>query len=634
MHDLLPTANNSWRISDAEDLYRIREWGSDHFGISKDGRLSATLPIADGDSHEIPLTGVAEKLAESGVRLPALIRFPDIFAQRIAYLHDGFNRAIESAQYRGSYRGVFPIKVNQKQSVVADARKFGSPFSYGIEVGSKAELIAALSLFDSPSAYLICNGYKDPTYIRLALQAQKSGINVVLVVEMLSELPAILETARELGLSPSLGIRYRLTRPGSGRWSASNGESGLFGLSGTEIVRAVETLKEHDALQYLRLLHFHQGSQLPELNGIRQGVHEAARVYADLVREGAPMGTLNLGGGLAIDYDGTATASPGSCNYSLDQYCDTLVQETKAVLDSASISHPELITESGRAVSAHASVLVFEVFETDDEGIGEAPPAPDENDHPRVIEIVEQIFQGAAADSPNLRSQFNKWRGEVQDLFLSGTITLRQTALVQRAFEYATQHASPGAGTKPGAPPQILYANFSVFQSLPDHWALGQIFPVVPLHRLDEAPERMVILADLTCDSDGKVRHYIQDEDATALPAHGTRADEPYLFGAFLVGAYQETLGDKHNLFGAPSVVEVTLDGKVLNVRETDKGESTAEMLESVGYQRSEVVERIARNAGASGKLDQEGLESYLSDIEEGLDACTYLASPSSPSSK
>lgn len=634
------SSRDGWTTADAERLFRIREWGADLFGVSANGSLAVNLPHDEAGTdrpEQVDLEHVLRLVREQGVRLPVLLRFPNLFAKRIADLHHSFQRAVTTHGYRGRYQGVFPIKVNQKNGVVRDAQRFGKAFGYGIEVGSKAELLAALSHLDNPDALLVCNGYKDPDYIRLALMARRAGVNTILVAEMPSELPAIVEIANELDIPPVLGLRYRLAKPGGGRWAASNGESGLFGLSGSEIVEAVDYLRGADALQHLQLLHFHQGSQLPELNGIRQGVHEAARVYVDLVREGAPLGILNLGGGLAIDYDGSATASEGSRNYSLDQYCDALVQTTLTVLDEASVPHPLLVTESGRAVCAHASALIFEVFETDEAEFGETPPVAGPDDHPRIAEIIEEILNCAREEPTRLQSLYNKCRGEAQDRFNLGEITLRQTSLVHLAYEFATHRIAPRkapVASHGAAIPEILYGNFSVFQSLPDHWALGQLFPVVPIHRLDEPPERLVILADLTCDSDGKVKNYIHEEGAPALPAHDTVPGEPYYFGAFLVGAYQETLGDRHNLFGAPAVVEVVVEEGELAIRQIDPPESTADILRTVGYSEAELIERIRANASGAKGLDSGEMESYLSHVSDCLAADTYLASPSSTKSK
>lgn len=627
MHDVSVTANR-WRPLDAERLYRVREWGSDYFQISDTGDLQVALSDESaGKPQMVSLAEAARQIVKDGASLPAVLHFPSLFKQRIEELHQCFENAITKLSYSGHYRGVFPIKVNQKRGIVREVTSYCQSRHYGLEVGSKAELLAALGSMSDHEAYLSCNGYKDEAYIRLALMGRKAGLNVVLVVEMLSEIPAILKAAKDIGVTPSLGIRYRLSKTGSGRWGASNGDAGLFGLSGLEVIRAIDMLKEADALAYLQMLHFHQGSQLGDLRGIRSGVEEASRVYADLVGEGAPLGALNLGGGLAIDYDGTQTASQGSMNYSLEDYCEALVSETAKVMDAAGVPHPTLVTESGRGVCAHSSVLVFEVFDAK-AGLPEVEEVPiPEDAQPRVCEIADEIAALLTSDPEQTLNKSNPWRCELQELFSAGQITLREVTAIERLFQECAQSAADAdvaeSTERRSCVPDIVYGNFSVFQSLPDHWALGQIFPVMPLHRHDERPSRQGVLADLTCDSDGKIRTYIPSEEAESLPIHDIRENEPYLFGAFLVGAYQETLGDKHNLFGTPNIISITIESGRPKLSPTAKAETVGEILETVGYDTDELREaiRILEEKSASGG------NSHLSSVfAEALSKNTYLA--------
>jgi arginine decarboxylase len=454
----------------------------------------------------------------------------------------------------------------------------------------------------------------------------KSGRNVVIVVEIPSELDTILAIASELGLRPNLGLRYRLSKPGTGRWSSSNGQNGLFGLGVRELVRAIDQLREADCLSCLQMLHFHQGSQLYDLNGIRSGVREAARVYADLTNEGAAMGALNLGGGLAIDYDGTRTAAQSSKNYSVSQYCDALVRETAEVLDGCGVSHPTLITESGRGVSAHASALVFEVFDAGSNSMGSSPISIPDDAPDRVYEIRDEIVHSAQINPSELVTKPNLWRQELHDRFARGELRLRDLAAIDEAFEAACDSHLIPAEQLGVLPPTILYGNFSIFQSLPDHWALGQTFPILPIHRLDECPEQNAVLADLTCDSDGKIRTYISSDEAQSLPVHKINRNESYFFGAFLTGAYQEILGDKHNLFGSPPVIDVEIrDGQVV-AAPASSPESVEEILKSIGFDATTITDVIGANAAATlGKRDAELL---VDSLAETLKNSSYLRSP------
>ncbi len=634
-------SRSDWSVEDAADAYGINHWGAGYFGVSAEGDLSVLLrDDRNGDTVPVGIPRLLRDLDDRGVTAPVLIRFPQILEDRIAQLNGGFGRAIEELDYRGAYRGVLPIKVNQQQQVAEEVAAFGRRFHYGFEVGSKPELIAALAYLKDPEALLVCNGYKDEEFINLALRGQMLGLRVVLVIEMLQEFDTIEKCAAELGVEPVIGIRVKLAAEGGGQWSASGGERSPFGLNLGQLVQTVERLKSRGRLSWLRMLHCHQGSQIPDLTTIRQAVEEATRIYCGLVTEGAPMGLLNLGGGLAVDYDGSRSIRPTSANYSIEEYCHALVDAVRWVTDECKVPHPTLVTESGRAVVAHYAMLAIELL---DVNVHESrQPVELEGEPPEALRALRLIAEHAGAD--NLLESFGKagrFRQELHEMFLSGEIGLRERAACEQAYWRAMTRIAV-ASRELRHPPEELrdlgglladqcYGNFSIFQSLADSWAIDLVFPVMPLHRLAERPTREGVIHDVTCDCDGVIKHYAANaEILETLPIHELRPDERYYLGIFLVGAYQETLSDLHNLFGDTHAVSVEIrDGSVRLSREVE-GDSVADVLSYVEHDPKKLVEQfraLAEEAIHDGRITPAQRRTTLDVFRQGLAGYTYFES-------
>ncbi|MEM8955534.1 MAG: biosynthetic arginine decarboxylase [Verrucomicrobiota bacterium] len=618
-------------------IYGEEYWGMGYYGVSGDGEATVTLrDRVSGEYAAVSLKQIVEQLEHEGVRVPVLLRFPDLLEARIQKLHEAFRHAIEAADYQGDYRGLYPVKVNQRQEVVEAVTAAGRDYHFGLEVGSKAELVAALGCMADPDAYIVCNGYKDSEYVELALHARKIGYPVVLVLETPAELEMVWDIGLSHGVRPSVGIRLRLTAKGNGKWGGTSGADGLFGFTVSQIVDAVDYLKQRDGLDCLEMLHYHQGSQLPDLRAIECAAREASWVYASLVREGAKMGVLNIGGGLAVDYDGSRTAYTSSKNYTMEDYCRAIVGTVKSVVSEAGIPHPRLASESGRAVAAYYSVLVFNIMGS---GCMEAP-----NGQTRDGALRSGGEQGEMGEA-------ERSKAEVCQLFLNGQATLRDRAAAERTyerFERAIRGTGGGmSGNGNGSSSSrggvsgiqgdgmvedrdyYYFGNFSVFQSLPDHWAIGQMFPVMPLQRLKEAPDCRAVIADLTCDSDGKIGRYIdRHEDRSALPVHRIEKDESYLIGVFLVGAYQETLGDMHNLFGRTHAVSVELSGGKVNVNRMTRGNLIRDVLSFLEYEPTQLegqVRAMAKRAVADERISQMEGEAILKSYVNALSSYTYL---------
>ncbi len=630
---------NRWTIRDAEEMYGIGRWSNGYFDVSPEGEVRAVLR-ANGHTRPIPLPEIIAGIRERGMSMPVLLRFGDILDDRIRTLNESFAKAIADAKFQGPYRGVFPIKVNQQQQVVEEIAGFGRHYHHGLEAGSKAELIAAMSYISDPEAFIVCNGYKDEAFIDLALYALKMGVQVVMVLEMPSELETILERAARMGVRPRIGMRVKLSTKGSGHWIESAGDKSVFGLNTAQIMDVVDRLRAADMLDCLHMLHYHVGSQLPSIQTVRLAATEAARVYASLVQEGAPMGLLNVGGGLAVDYDGSHTNFASSSNYTVQEFCVDIVEAVMQVLDQAGVDHPTLISESGRATVAYYSVLVFDILDVSRFETHSIPDALPENAHP----LVQNLHHAWRTLSPkNLQEGFNDalyYRDELRTLFIHGVIGLRERALAEQIFWNIIRRIASEAERLKYVPEEIqnleitladiYYGNFSLFQSLPDSWAIDQLFPIAPIHRLHEPPSRLGILADCTCDCDGKIDRFIDLHDVKkALPLHTLRDGEPYLIGAFLVGAYQETLGDLHNLFGDTNVVSVRLgpEGEVKYSREIF-GDSVADVLSYVEYDPKAMVERMrdqAESAVRSGRITAQERRQIMRAFEEGLRGYTYF---------
>jgi arginine decarboxylase len=552
-----------------------------------------------------------------------------------------FNSAIDDSDYQGSYRGVYPIKVNQQQQVIEEITHFGEQYHYGLEAGSKPELLAALAYMHDPEAYIICNGYKDQEFIDLALQSTKMGLQIVLVIEMPSELNLILERSEALGIRPMLGIRAKLSTCNNSHWSHSSGENSVFGLTTNQILNTVDTLREHDMLDTLRLLHYHQGSQVPDIRSIREAATEASRIYTELINEGAAMGLLDIGGGLGIDYDGSRSDSHSSRNYGIKEYADDIIDVVKTVCNEAQLAHPTIISESGRAVAAYYSVLIFNILDVNSPSADSLAQNIPSKPHPYLIKLseVESYLEKA-----NLQECYNDalyYRAEILSLFRHGNVTLREraycnslfTRIMTRIREIAdTMEHVPEAITEGNPFLDVYYGNFSLFQSLPDSWAIDQLFPVMPIHRLDEEPIAKATLADITCDCDGRIDNFIiNGEHQSHLPLHELKDNEDYLLGVFLVGAYQETLGDLHNLLGDTNVVSVGVkNGNIQYLREL-AGDTISDVLSYVEYDTKNLVDRfrsLAERSVEEGKITPSQRRQIMDAYRESIVGYTYYESP------
>ena len=631
-------ALHQWKVEDSIELYGIRNWGAGFFDVAENGDV-VIYPRGKG-GPVIPLPEIIAGLHERGYDMPVLLRIEDILASRISAIHESFRRAISTLGYQGEYRGVFPVKVNQQQQVIEKIVQSGSCYHHGLEVGSKGELLAALSLLRDREACLICNGYKDEEFFNLGLQAQRLGFKVFFVLEMPGELEVLLKLSRKLGVRPNIGLRSKLATKASGHWTDSGGERSTFGLSISEIVNVVDTLKENQMLDCLRLLHYHLGSQISNIRDIRTGVMEGTRMYQALVQEGAPMGYLNLGGGLAVDYDGSHTNYITSRNYTLDEYSTDVVEAIMTILDEQNIPHPHIITESGRATVAYYAVLLFTILET---SVVEESVVPDNlpENTPDAVRNLHEVY--ASLTLRNLQECYNDaiyYRDEVRKMFSTGQINLRIRNLGEKIFWAIIMRIAREKTRLKNVPrdledidvslADIYYGNFSVFQSLPDAWAIDQLFPIMPIHRLNEFPSRQGIISDITCDSDGRIAHFIDPQGLKpTLDLHPLKEGEEYYLGAFLVGAYQETLGDLHNLMGDTNVVSIRADDHdgYQYVREI-RGDSVADILTYVEYEPRRILEDLrttAELAVREGRISPSDRFAIMQAFEDGLRGYTYF---------
>jgi arginine decarboxylase len=633
-------SESAWTPQKSSELYGVETWGHGFFGVNKKGHVTVRLEDDEAQA-EVSLFEVIDGLRDRGTHLPVLLRFRDLLHSRIAEINESFRKAIKDSKYRGEYRGVYPIKVNQQRQVIEEIAEFGKKYHYGLEAGSKPELIAALAHMHDPEAYLVCNGYKDEEFIDLALHAQKMGLRIMLVLEMPSELDLILERSRKIGVLPNLGVRVRLSTKGSGHWQDSAGDKSVFGLNASQVIAVVDHLKETGYIGCMKMLHYHQGSQIPNIAAIREGATEAVRMYCDLVKEGAPMGVLDIGGGMAVDYDGSHTNFHSSCNYSVAEYCTDIVEVVSQICDKAGVAHPNLISESGRAVVAYYSVLVFNILDVTSAQNSDAAPAVPENAPQNLMNIIEV---NKVIRKNNLQECFNDaiyYRDQMRAQFFYGAATLRERGLAEAWFWHIVTRISNLIAELDDIPEDLrelsstlvdfYYGNFSLFQSLPDSWAIDQVFPVMPIHRLDEKPRHRAVLADITCDCDGKIDRFIDKEDvAKILPLHDFKQGEPYYLAVFLVGAYQETLGDLHNLLGDTNVVGVHLEkGKPVYTHEVE-GDTVADVLSYVEFDPKELVTRFrnfAEKAVTEGRISPKERREILDLFREGLSGYTYFES-------
>jgi len=627
-----------WTIRDSLDLYHVLDWGSGFFAINDAGDVEVRPKT--NDERSIDLLELVEDLGRRGVRTPLLIRFNDILDSRVRGLNDCFREAIEELDYRGSYRGVYPIKVNQQRHVVEELIQYGAPEKMGLEAGSKPELLIALAMLDTPGALIICNGYKDRAYVETALLAQRLGRTPIIVVDRFNEIDLILKTSRELGIRPHLGIRARLNTKGAGRWVESTGDRSKFGLSSMEIVAAVDRLASEDMLDCVELMHFHIGSQITAARAHKDALSEASRIFVGLHEMGAKPSLIDAGGGLGVDYDGSRTDFHSSKNYSMQEYANDVVSFIQEACDAENLPHPDIVTESGRALTAHHSVLIFDVLGVN-EVLSDSRPNPVTDDDPKVLRDLAEVWSDTSTE--NVQESYHNavlLKEEASTMFSLGYLNLKGKARVEHQFAKCCEKILDLLRELPEVPEDLAefenglvdtyFGNFSVFQSAPDHWAVKQVFPVMPIHRLDEQPTRRGVFADLTCDSDGKIDQFINPREAKNLIELHPWTGAPYFIGVFLVGAYQEILGDLHNLFGDTNAVHVALgDEGGYTVDHIVEGDAVEDVLAYVQYERRPLIEKVRRiieGALRSKDISLEESARLLERYEQGLKGYTYLS--------
>jgi arginine decarboxylase len=626
-----------WRVEDSEELYNIPGWGINYFSVNEKGNVTV-CPKKDG--AKVDLKEVIDELQLKDVACPVLLRFPDILDNRIEKISTCFKIAAEEYEYKGQNHIIYPIKVNQMRPVVEELVSHGKKFNIGLEAGSKPELHAVIAINTDPGSLIICNGYKDESYIELALLAQKMGKSIFIVVEKLNELPLITQIAKRLKISPNMGIRIKLASVGSGKWEESGGDGSKFGLNSSELLEALAYLEKNNMKDSLRLIHFHIGSQVTKIRRIKTALREAAQFYVQLHAMGFKVEFTDIGGGLGIDYDGTRSSySESSVNYSIQEYVNDSIATMVDAADKNNIPHPQIITESGRSLTAHHSILVFEVLETATLPEWDDADEVSDDDH----ELVRELYQ--IWDDLSQPRMLEAWhdaqqiREEALDLFSLGLLDLKTRAQVERLYFSIARELYQIAGRSKHTPdelkqlskllPDKYFCNFSLFQSLPDSWAIDQIFPIIPIHRLDEKPDRTATLQDITCDSDGKIDNFISTGNQSSyLPVHSVRKHEPYYLGAFLVGAYQEILGDLHNLFGDTNAVHISVDEESYKIEQTIDGETVAEALDYAQYNAKKLVRTVETWVTTSvkqGTISVEEGKEFLSNYRSGLYGYTYL---------
>ena len=634
-----------WTIDEAREHYNIKGWGAGYFDINSKGNI--VVHPDQKSTHYIDLKELVDDIQSKGYSLPVLIRFSDILKASIANLANSFQNSIDEYGFEGQYHGVYPIKVNQQRQVVEEIVKFGQPFNIGLEAGSKPELHAILAILDNPEALLVCNGYKDEAFIRLALMSQKLGKKVFIVVEKLNELALIDKVAKELGVQPNIGLRIKLVSAGQGRWSSSTGEYSKFGLNTMELMEALEIAKSKNILDCVKLIHFHLGSQITNIRRIKDSLKEVGRFYSELMKFGCNIQYIDVGGGLGIDYDGSRSTFASSTNYSVQEYANDVVYHLLEICKAEDLPHPNIISESGRAMTAHHSILVVNVLDVTSfpewsEQIEIADDAP---------EVVKEVFD--VLDSTSNKNLIESWhdavhlKDEAQNQFLLGLISLTDRAMAERIYWGICRKIEKLSSRLKFLPDDIrnlrtkladkYFCNFSVFQSVPDSWAIDQVFPVVPLNRLHEEPDRDATIADITCDSDGRIDTFIGTHRGTenTLRVHSLQPGESYCLCIFLTGAYQEILGDLHNLFGDTNTVHVSLkeDGS-LNYEQIIEGEDVTDVLDYVQFSADELAGRIDGfliGCVQRGVVTQKEADDFIALYKEGLNGYTYLVKPEAP---
>ncbi|MFM1873682.1 MAG: biosynthetic arginine decarboxylase [Planctomycetota bacterium] len=628
----------AWTVRDATELYQLSAWGGDAYSISDRGELIVQPMGKNGPKFSLP--ELVEDLRNRGIELPMLLRISDILQMRVAALAGAFRRSVEECGYKGRYRPVFPVKVNQQRDVVEELVDFGKDYSLGLEAGSKPELLIVLAHMTNADGLVICNGYKDVAFIETAMLAQKMGLYTIIVVDRFEELETILTVSKRFDLRPHIGVRAKLASRGAGKWQESGGEKSKFGLTAGELVRVVERLREVNMLDCLELLHFHIGSQITAIRAIKDALKEATRFYTELIDLGAGLKFLDVGGGLAVDYDGSSTNFHSSANYSMQEYANDVVFAVQQACDEKGIPHPDIVSESGRALTAHHAILVFDVLDVSSQTV-EAPAGAEKHEDTTIANLVQILREVSLKNFQESYHDALQLKEEAISLFNLGYLDLKGRAIAENLFWAICDKIRLIVNTLEYVPEELMgleraladtyYCNFSVFQSAPDHWAVKQLFPTMPIHRLNERPTRRAILADLTCDSDGKVDKFIDLRDVkNVLEVHPITPGRPYYMAMFLVGAYQEILGDLHNLFGDTNAIHVSMDDQYgYRIERVIEGDSVTEVLSYVQYDKQDLIRRMRtqlEGAVRAGRINMKESALLMRRYEEGLAAYTYLA--------
>ncbi len=624
-----------WRIEDSEDLYNVKGWGGHYFSINEKGHMTVT-PKEGCASVDLP--ELVDELSLRDVSAPMLLRFPDILDDRITKIDSCFKEAAKEYEYKGQNTVVLPIKVNQMRPVVEEIVSHGKKVNIGLEAGSKPELHAIIALNTESDSLIICNGYKDEEFIELALLAQKMGRKIIIVIEKLNELKITAKIARRLKVTPNLGVRIKLASSGAGKWEESGGDGSKFGLNSSELLEALDFLDDHDMKDCLKLVHYHIGSQVSKIKKINVALREAAQFYVQLYKMGYKIEYVDMGGGLGVDYDGTRSSSPSSVNYSIQEYANNAIYTLVDACDKNELPHPNVICESGRALTAHHSVLVFEVLETTSLPKWDDDEEPEADDHELIKELYESWDELNKSSSLEIWHDAQEIREEALNLFSLGLLDLKARAKIERLFWTIAREVNHIANDLKRVPedftslPKLLadkyFCNFSLFQSLPDLWSIDQLFPIIPIQRLDENPTHLATLQDITCDSDGKITSFVGKATPHTIPLHTFSEKEHYYIGVFLVGAYQEILGDLHNLFGDTNAVHVSVDEKGYYIDQVIDGETVADVLEYVQYSPKKLVRSVetwVTKCVKEGKISVEEGKEFLSNYRSGLYGYTYL---------
>ena len=636
----LERSPSEWSIEQAKALYNIEGWGASFFDVNDEGHV-IVRPDPDHPELTVDLLELAHDLEEQGIALPVLLRFSDILKTRIRQLSDRFENAIREFEYTGRYTTVYPIKVNQQRHVVEEIIRFGSAHGVGLECGSKPELQAVLGLSESPEQLIVCNGYKDEEFMRLALMGQKLGHNVFIVLEQLSELDVLLQAADDLGVQPNAGMRIKVASEGSGRWAESGGEKSKFGMNAVDLMRLINKLSALGRLDILKLIHFHLGSQITDIRVIKTALAEVARFYGELRAMGVDITHVDVGGGLGVDYDGTNSTSQASVNYTLQEYANDVIYTLAETCRTKGLPMPHVISESGRALTAHHALLLLKVIDVESVADPELPVLAKE-DHSLLHEMLEDFNTLGRKKLPKRKineiyhdASFDKHKA--RDLFNSGVLSLRSLATAESIYFATMNRLAQIVVDNQTTYADIIrdldstlvdryFCNFSLFQSLPDHWAIDQLFPIMPIHRLMERPTRRGTLQDITCDSDGKIDKFVGEEDGrTSMELHAYREDEEYILGIFLTGAYQEILGDLHNLFGDTNAVHVRLRDGSYEITDLVKGDTVTEVLNYVQYTPSELLSTFRRKVSACAEISRQESNMFIAEYVAGLEGYTYL---------